>query len=143
MQKGGNYLQVLPGDKLPPYETGSVSDNLGADVPTNIRVDVYAAPNGDGYQITDTDTDGTIYSVGYGPEAQDRTYIISPPAAPVASSTPQVSTENASTTSSTPAPAVLGASTTTPSDSTTPSNTSTTTGTTVASTTTIAVPSES
>jgi hypothetical protein len=39
MQKGGNYLQVLPGDKLPPYETGSVSDNLGADVPTNIRVD--------------------------------------------------------------------------------------------------------
>lgn len=78
MRQGGRYLQVLKGNKLPSYEKGSVLEKLGRDVPTNVRVNIYEAPGGRGYQILYTAGDGTVYSVGYGPEAKDRTYITLP-----------------------------------------------------------------
>ncbi|OGG50463.1 hypothetical protein A2763_01670 [Candidatus Kaiserbacteria bacterium RIFCSPHIGHO2_01_FULL_54_36] len=72
-QKSGKYLQILPGNQLPEYESGTVAEKLGANVPADVRVDVYAGPQGKGYQIT-YEEEGTIYIVGFGPEAEHRTY---------------------------------------------------------------------
>lgn len=87
IQKNGKYLQVLRGDVLPPYESGSVTAQLGNDVPTSYEVDTYQSPLGVGYQITYAEN-GVTYSVGYGPEAASRTYTIEPSAPLTASSTP-------------------------------------------------------
>ena len=88
-QKNGKYLQVLPNNQLPDYESGTVSDKLGATIPSDARVDIYTGPKGSGYQVTYTDG-GTIYTVGFGPEADHRTY--SYPAPPLsATSTEAVS----------------------------------------------------
>jgi len=51
-QSTGHYLQVLPGNILPSYETGTVSADLGSTIPANARVDIYDAPSGKGFQIT-------------------------------------------------------------------------------------------
>jgi hypothetical protein len=86
-QKTGKYLQVLPDNQLPEYESGSVAERLGTPINANARVDVYESPKGAGYQITFQDGN-TFYSFGYGPEWVDRTYsyVVSPAAQ--ASSTP-------------------------------------------------------
>ncbi len=69
------YLQVLPGDILPPRESGTVKSNLGQDLPTNVRIDVYESPKGIGYQVMYQDTQNS-YSFGFGPEAATRTFTI-------------------------------------------------------------------
>jgi IstB-like ATP binding protein len=74
MSKYGRYLQVMPGNTLPSYESGSVQAKLGKALPENIRINVYESPHGKGYQIMYYEEDGVFHSVGYGPEAADRTY---------------------------------------------------------------------
>jgi len=70
----GKYLQVLPGNKLPHYETGTVKDKLGKDVPLNIRIDVYETwDKKRGYQIQYED-DTAYYSIATGTEKVYRTY---------------------------------------------------------------------
>lgn len=83
-QANGKYLQVRSDGSLPPYETGTASAKLGGNVPPGARVDVYVAKGGPGYQTTIVDATGT-HSVGFGPEAKERTFDIP---APVATSTP-------------------------------------------------------
>jgi hypothetical protein len=41
-------------------------------------MEVYESPHGKGYQIMYED-DGALHSVGFGPEAADRTYTFEPP----------------------------------------------------------------
>ena len=69
----GAYLQILPDNKLPHYESGSVKGKLGKNVPAGYRVDVYEAPTGHGYQIIYQDETG-VHSKGYGVEAKERTW---------------------------------------------------------------------
>lgn len=71
--KNGKYLQIIPGNLLPDYETGTVIEKLGANIPADARVNVYESPKGFGYQVVYQDM-GAVYAVGYGPEAADRTY---------------------------------------------------------------------
>ena len=99
-EKNGKYLQVLPSGDLPDYESGTVAEKLGAGIPAGARVDVYESPEGFGYQITYEDKD-TIYTVGFGPEAADRTYSRQVPFV-VASSTLVVSDTTATSTTSAP-----------------------------------------
>ena len=83
----GRYFQVLPNNKVPDYETGTVADALGADIPDDARIDIYQTPDGTwGYQVSYAEN-GTNYSVGEGPEAPDRLYVKTPPTL-TASSTP-------------------------------------------------------
>ena len=70
--KNGKYLQVMPGNKLPGYESGTVIGKLGKNIPAGARVDVYDGPKGLGYLITYEDA-GTIYTIGFGPEAANFT----------------------------------------------------------------------
>jgi hypothetical protein len=75
-QKNGKYLQVLVGNTVPSDIKGigtSTLSQIEENVPPGARIDVYESPQGHGYVISYTQ-DGTFYSVGYGPEAQDRTY---------------------------------------------------------------------
>ena len=86
----GSYLRVLSGNTLPSYESGSVQSKFGKALPENIRIDVYNSPHGLGYQIY-YEENGVAHSVGYGPEAADRTFTIEfPKPAPSATSTPTV-----------------------------------------------------
>ena len=72
--KNGSYFQVLEGNKKAPYEKGTVNANLGGTMPTTIRVTVYDNPReGKGYQIIVRDGK-SLFSVGYGPEAESRTW---------------------------------------------------------------------
>jgi len=87
-KQSGKYLQILPGNQLPGYETGAVTDKLGAAIRSDARVDVYESAGGAGYQITFQDGN-TVYSFGYGPEWVERTYAYAIPTAE-ASSTPAV-----------------------------------------------------
>lgn len=72
--KTGKYLQVLPNNKLPHYESGKTKDKLGKDLPANAIVNVYDGPGGKGYQVVYEDADA-IYRVGYGPQAEEMTSI--------------------------------------------------------------------
>ncbi len=83
----GKYLQILPGNQLPDYETGTVSQKLGTNIDAGIRVDVYVSPHGHGYQVTHEEN-GTIYTVGFGPEAESRTHSYPVPTPASATSTP-------------------------------------------------------
>ena len=85
MAKYGRYLQVMPGNTLPTTESGSVQSKFGKVLPENIRIDVYESPHGKGYQIYYEES-GVAHSVGYGPEAADRTFTIEFPK-PAASAT--------------------------------------------------------
>lgn len=73
MQKTGKYLQIIAGNQLPTYESGSVAGKLGKNIPDDVNVDVYEAVSGKGYQIYFEEGD-IVYSYGYGPEATERTY---------------------------------------------------------------------
>jgi len=72
-EKTGSYLQILPGNQLPEYEDGSVSQKLGGTLPSDAYVHVYESPKGKGYQIFFKDGN-TLISTGFGPEAADRTF---------------------------------------------------------------------
>lgn len=86
-QINGKYLQILPGNNLPHYETGTVSGKLGKNVPANVRIDVYETFDGKrGYQISYEDTNA-FYSIANGTQAQERTFTKLKPL-PVASTTP-------------------------------------------------------
>ena len=85
------YLQILPGNALPDYESGTVAEKLGATIPADARVDVYEAPGGKGYQITYVE-EGTAYTVGFGPEADSRTHSYALPLS--ATSTASSTSEN-------------------------------------------------
>jgi hypothetical protein len=90
MSKYGRYLQVMPGNTLPSTESGSVQSKFGKALPENIRIDVYESPHGKGYQIY-YEENGVAHSVGYGPEAADRTYTLEfPKPAPSATTTPAI-----------------------------------------------------
>jgi hypothetical protein len=90
MAKYGRYLQVMPGNTLPSTESGSVQSKFGKALPENIRIDVYESPHGKGYQIY-YEENGVAHSVGYGPEAADRTFTIEfPKPAASVTSTPAV-----------------------------------------------------
>ncbi len=78
----GHYLQVEPHNKKPEY----TPDTLPSAIPDNVRIDVYEANEGHGYQVI-TETDTTIDSVGYGVEAKSRTYSIEKPPKFVSSTT--------------------------------------------------------
>jgi hypothetical protein len=80
-----SYLQILSGNHLPDYETGTVAEKLGQTIDPGTHVDVYENVYGKGYQIF-FEEDGVTYSAGYGPEAQDRTFTYTLPVL-VASST--------------------------------------------------------
>jgi hypothetical protein len=80
------YLQVLEGNHLPDYESGSVAQMFGKYIPNNMRIDIYEAAQGDGYQIF-YEENGVLHSLGAGPEAADRTFTREP-AAVLATSTP-------------------------------------------------------
>lgn len=67
--------QVLPGGAKP-SDADDQAKKEG--FPDNSRVDVYDGPNGGGYQII-TETDQTITSIGFGPEADARTWVLSKP----------------------------------------------------------------
>jgi hypothetical protein len=82
--------QAMLGNTLPSTESGSVQSKFGKALPENVRIDVYNSPHGVGYQIY-YEENGAAHSIGYGPEAADRTYAIEfPKPAPFATSTPAV-----------------------------------------------------
>lgn len=86
-ERTGRYLQVMKGNALPHYEHGNVATKLGRNLPTNTQVTTYETPTGErGYQVLNEDADNW-YSVGYGPEAQSRTYTWPKPKTTGASST--------------------------------------------------------
>jgi hypothetical protein len=85
-QETGGYLQVLPGNGLPTYETGTVAEKLGKNVADDAWVHIYEAPAGKGYQVF-YEADGVLHSVGYGPEAAERTFSRNILVAPSATST--------------------------------------------------------
>jgi len=83
--KYGKYLQVMLGNKLPHYETGTIKEKLGKNVPANIVIDVYETVGGEnyqtkykGYQIQYED-DTAYYSLGFGIQAKERTWTIPKP----------------------------------------------------------------
>jgi hypothetical protein len=84
--QNSTYFQILPGNALPTYESGTVASNLGEDIPGNVQVDIYDAPSGQGYQVT-FQQDGTEYSTGEGPESADRSFTQVLPVAAAATST--------------------------------------------------------
>jgi len=112
-QANGVYLQVLPGNILPSYETGTVTADLGSAIPDNVRVDIYDAPGGKGFQVTYQDT-STQHSVGYGPEAISRTYSSPLPIAAAATSTAAISTSTVPTTIIAPASTASSTATSSP-----------------------------
>jgi len=61
-QQTGSYLQILRGNGLPTYETGTVSEKLGENIPNDGWVHVYEAPGGKGYQVL-YEADGVPHSV--------------------------------------------------------------------------------
>ncbi len=65
----GKYLEVWKGNTLPDYTTDTLSKNI----PAGAEIHIYESPRGHGYQIIYEDAEGK-HSVGYGPEAFDRTY---------------------------------------------------------------------
>jgi hypothetical protein len=85
-KKNGRYLQVLKGNGLPDYENGNVSEKLGKNISDKAWVHVYEAPGGKGYQVMYEDA-GVLYSIGYGPEAAERTFERTTVALPSATST--------------------------------------------------------
>jgi hypothetical protein len=89
MSKYGRYLHVMPGNTLPAYESGSVQEKLGKTIPENYNVEVYESPHGKGYQIS-YEENGIVHSVGYGPEAADRTYTFELLKPPVSATSTQV-----------------------------------------------------
>jgi hypothetical protein len=85
-QETGSYLQILRGNGLPTYETGTVAQKLGKGVHEDAWVHVYEAPGGKGYQVF-YEEDGVLHAVGFGPEAAERTFTRSTIVAPSATST--------------------------------------------------------
>jgi len=90
----GSYFQVLPNQQLPSHQPGVLSDYVDPRaVPPNTRIDVYAGPAGSGYSVqwtipATTCEAGLITSVGYGPEASERSFVIILPVLEVSTSTP-------------------------------------------------------
>jgi hypothetical protein len=70
--KERRYVQLFENSNVP-SELMSTSDDTLRTIPSGLRVDIYEAPGGAGYQIIYDD--GITYrSVGVGPEAEERTF---------------------------------------------------------------------
>ena len=82
----GRYLQVLKGNVLPHYETGTVSGKLGKNLPDTMLVNVYEIDGQLGFEIQYEDAVYS-YSYGFGPQSSERTSQTIKPII-VASSTP-------------------------------------------------------
>lgn len=75
----GKYLQVLPGNKLPHYEAGTVSSKIGRSIGENIKVVTYITPEGvHGYQVIFDEVDN-VKAFGFGPMAESLTYTFNKP----------------------------------------------------------------
>lgn len=72
-KKYGTYYQILLGNILPSYEKTDISVALGNTIPSNMIVNTYSGPKGDGYQIIWTDDQGT-YAVATGTQAKEFTF---------------------------------------------------------------------
>lgn len=67
----GTYLQILPGNTIPDRFHGA---KLEKQVPDNMEIVAYETPSGEvGYQVLYANSEGS-FSVGYGPEATERTW---------------------------------------------------------------------
>lgn len=77
--ENGRYWQGLPhkGGLKPHYEAKGwdAFNSLSSDLLFEITVNQYVAPDGAGYQIIFKES-GTTTSIGFGPEADNRTYQI-------------------------------------------------------------------
>ena len=92
----GKYFQVLTDNKLPSHLPGVLADYVNPRaVPLNTAIDTYHGPMGQGYAVRWTipataREEGSINSVGYGPEAEARTFTeVLPVFTGVGSTTPQ------------------------------------------------------
>ena len=63
------YLQVMKDNIKPPQEI----DIMAITIPDNMEINIYESPKGWGYEMVFEDADN-IYSRGYGPEAEERTW---------------------------------------------------------------------
>ena len=73
-QTHGKYLQIIPDNRLPHYESGTIAGKLGKTVAPGWKVHVYVTPKGEhGWQAFWEDSNN-YYSKGYGPEALSRTF---------------------------------------------------------------------
>src|SRR5262249_39073912 len=123
-QKNGTYFQVLPNNAVPSYESGTVTDAFGANIPANARIDIYQTPTGEhGYQISYQEG-GTQYSIGEGPEANDRFYS-NPPEILTATSTPATTATSTSQSTATSSSSTSSSTSTASDASTTVVNSST------------------
>src|SRR3990167_11311698 len=64
--KHGEYLQILPNNRLSSKQTGTVAQKLGKKVPDGIQVDIYRYPDGSkGARLRYQDSNA-YYSIGIG-----------------------------------------------------------------------------
>lgn len=69
----GRYLQILEGNKLPHYETGTILNKLGEELPEGVSINIYEGEDGNGYQICYEDIDARTCR-GFGPQAATYTF---------------------------------------------------------------------
>lgn len=74
-QKTGDFIQVLPGNTLPPEKPGKVEDYLETKIHPDYHINVYDENGVKGYQICTEDID-FLTCTGYGPQAKTFTYSI-------------------------------------------------------------------
>jgi hypothetical protein len=88
--KYGEYIQVTKDGRVL-YRNQEVDEAMFKNkIPDNVEIIPYLSPEGDGFQII-TRTDTTETSVGFGPEAAERTYEFDfPLTLPNTTSTPEI-----------------------------------------------------
>ena len=84
--KYGEYVQVTEDGRILVKDAEVAETTLTSKLPAGTKIDVYAGPQGNGYQIIQETATATI-STGYGGEAESRTFIIVKPVV-TASTTP-------------------------------------------------------
>lgn len=87
----GEYLPILPNNRLLSKESGTIEDKLGHTIAPDASVDVYDGPHGKGYRVVYV-LGNKRYSVGYGPDAAAFTFTTDLPASAVATSASASST---------------------------------------------------
>lgn len=73
--KYGEYVQVTEDGRILVKDAEVAETTLTSKLPAGTKIDVYAGPQGNGYQIIRETATATI-SIGYGGEAESRTYTI-------------------------------------------------------------------
>lgn len=85
--KEGKYLHILEGGRLADYESGTIRQKLGRDIPTNFELIPYNGPLGAGFQVCERRTT-ELECIGFGPEALSKTITYQIPDMSVATTTP-------------------------------------------------------